>query len=458
MHITHYGAKTGVTGSCHQLTTENGKLLIDCGLFQGEEVCPLDIEFDVHDIDTLILTHAHIDHIGRLPWLLAAGFQAPIYCTLATAKLVPMMLDDALRLQLGLKRKDRQRVLKLIESLTVPVNYHTWHTVSHQRSVVADIRFQPAGHILGSAYVEVKLPTKEVIVFSGDLGPNNTPLLPDPEPPARADVLVIESTYGDGVHESIEHRAQRLKTLIKRSLEDGGVILIPAFSVGRTQELLFDIEAIIATQLNDLERREWSKIPIILDSPMAAKVTDHYREFKALWGEEAKTRLEAGRHPLAFEQCVTIDSHGDHQALVNRLQQTGEPAIVVAASGMCNGGRILNYLEALLPDARTDVILAGYQAKGTLGRKLQKGAKRVEIGNQNIKVSAHIHTMSGYSAHADKNELLQFIEGIPTKPKEIRIVHGDKEAQEALAGEIEQRGLAERVVMGVRAGPGKRRP
>ncbi|USH03274.1 MBL fold metallo-hydrolase [Grimontia kaedaensis] len=447
MHIIHHGAKTGVTGSCHQLTTEIGKLLIDCGLFQGDETRPLDIEFDVHDIDALILTHAHIDHIGRLPWLLAAGFKSPIYCTLATAKLVPMMLDDALRLQLGLKRKDRQRILKLIESLTVPVHYGVWRSVYHRPDCVADIRFQPAGHILGSAFVEVKLPSKEVIVFSGDLGPNNTPLLPDPTPPERVDVLVIESTYGDGVHESIEHRAQRLKALIDRSLLDGGVILIPAFSVGRTQELLFDIEAILATQLNESERREWSKIPVILDSPMAAKVTERYREFKALWSEEAKTRLEVGRHPLAFEQCITIDSHSDHQALVNRLKQTGEPAIVVAASGMCNGGRILNYLKALLPDARTDVILAGYQARGTLGRKLQRGEQQVEIDNKPIDVSAHIHTMSGYSAHADKNELLQFIEGIPTKPKEIRIVHGDEKAQEALAAEVERRGLAERVVM-----------
>ncbi|SKA69288.1 Metallo-beta-lactamase superfamily protein [Enterovibrio nigricans DSM 22720] len=233
MHIIHHGAKTGVTGSCHQLTTEKGKLLIDCGLFQGDEVRPLDIEFNVHDIDALILTHAHIDHIGRLPWLLAAGFSSPIYCTFATAKLVPMMLDDALRLQLGLNRKDRQRILKLIESLTIPVNYGTWHSVDHQSALVADIRFQPAGHILGSAYVAIKLPTEETIVFSGDLGPNNTPLLPDPTPPERADLLVIESTYGDGTHDSIEQRADRLKTLINRSLRDGGVILIPAFNVAQ---------------------------------------------------------------------------------------------------------------------------------------------------------------------------------------------------------------------------------
>lgn len=448
MHIIHHGAKTGVTGSCHQLTTENGKLLVDCGLFQGDEVRALEIDFDVQDIDALILTHAHIDHIGRLPWLLAAGFTSPIYCTSATASLVPLMLDDALRLQLGLNHKERQRILRLIQSLIVPVHYGTWHSIKRQSHLVADIRFQPAGHILGSAYVEVTLPTGERLVFSGDLGPSHTPLLPDPVSPERADILVIESTYGDGIHESIEARAQRLKALINRSLLDGGVILIPAFSVGRTQELLFDIEAIIATQLNEAEKQAWSTLPVVLDSPMAAKVTEQYRTFKALWGEEAKWRVEAGRHPLAFEQCITIDFHQDHQALVNRLKQTGEPAIVVAASGMCNGGRILNYLEALLPDARTDVILAGYQARGTLGRQLQQGLSRVEIDNQCIEVNAHIHTMSGYSAHADQADLLAFIQGIPTRPKEVRIVHGDHDAQEALANEIGKRGLAERVVMG----------
>lgn len=446
--LTHHGAKTGVTGSCHQLTTNKGKILIDCGLFQGDEVRPLDIDFDVHDIDALILTHAHIDHIGRLPWLLAAGFSAPIYCTSATAKLVPLMLDDGLRLQLGLARRDRQRILKLIASLTIPVGYHTWTSVNRDSDVVGEIRFQPAGHILGSSYVEVKLPTKEVVVFSGDLGPSNTPLLTDPRSPENADLLVIESTYGDATHETIIERADRLKALINRSLRDGGAILIPAFSVGRTQELLFDIESIIATQLEEFEKREWSKVPIILDSPMAVKVTEQYRTFKSLWSQEAKSRLKTGRHPLAFEQCFTIDSHKEHQVLVNRLKQSGEPAIVVAASGMCAGGRILNYLEALLPDHKTDVILAGYQADGTLGRELQQGSCAVMIGNKSVEVNAKIHTMSGYSAHADQTDLLKFIAGIPTKPQEVRIVHGDAKAQEALAKEIEVRGLAERVVMG----------
>ncbi|MBE1274981.1 MBL fold metallo-hydrolase RNA specificity domain-containing protein [Enterovibrio baiacu] len=457
MNIIHHGAKDGVTGSCHQLNTDQGKLLIDCGLFQGEDTKSLNIDFPVKDIDALLVTHTHIDHIGRIPWLLAAGFRGPIYCTEATAQLMPMMLDDGLRLQLGMKTRQRKRVLNLIRSLIRSIKYNTWTNIKRASasstiaSTIASIRFQPAGHILGSSYIEVDLPNGERVVFSGDLGPNNTPLLPDPISPERADVLVIESTYGDKTHESIASRAERLKTLINRSLHDGGVIIIPAFSVGRTQELLFDIENLLATSLTDDEKRTWSTIPVILDSPMAAKVTEQYRAFKTLWSQEAKTTLDSGRHPLAFEQCITINTHRDHIGLVNRLKQTGEPAIVIAASGMCNGGRVLNYLKALLPDKRTDVILAGYQARGTLGRNIQRGDKHVNIDGENIAINAHIHTMSGYSAHADRDDLLAFIEGIKNMPKEIRIVHGDKEAQEALGEVIEERGLAEKVVLAAKS-------
>ncbi|MGF1708917.1 MBL fold metallo-hydrolase RNA specificity domain-containing protein [Enterovibrio baiacu] len=457
MNIIHHGAKDGVTGSCHQLNTDEGKLLIDCGLFQGDETKSLNIDFPVKDIDALLVTHTHIDHIGRIPWLLAAGFRGPIYCTEATAQLMPMMLDDGLRLQLGMKTRQRKRVLNLIRSLIRPIKYNVWTDIKRASasytiaSTIASIRFQPAGHILGSSYIEVDLPNGERVVFSGDLGPSNTPLLPDPISPERADVLVIESTYGDKTHESIASRAERLKTLINRSLHDGGVIIIPAFSVGRTQELLFDIENLLATSLTDDEKRTWSTIPVILDSPMASKVTEQYRAFKSLWSREAKTTLDSGRHPLAFEQCITINTHRDHIGLVNRLKQTGEPAIVIAASGMCNGGRVLNYLKALLPDKRTDVILAGYQARGTLGRNIQRGDKHVNIDGENIAINAHIHTMSGYSAHADRDDLLAFIDGIKNMPKEIRIVHGDKEAQEALGEVIEEGGLAEKVVLAAKS-------
>lgn len=218
-----------------------------------------------------------------------------------------------------------------------------------------------------------------------------------------------------------------MNTIIDHALQDGGVILIPAFSVGRTQELLFDIEQLIHQR--DLS----SSLPIILDSPLAKRVTKTYRRFRKLWGKEAKQKLNNHRHPLAFEQFITVESHREHQALVNRLASTDEPAIVVAASGMCEGGRIVNYLKALLPDKRNDVLFAGYQAQGTLGRALQSGSHTVDIDNQPIEANAQIHTISGYSAHADQSDLLEFVTGIPTQPKAVHLIHGEKHAKQAFA-------------------------
>ncbi len=429
MQLIHHGGKNTVTGSCHELAFGDRSILIDCGLFQGPETDASTGSFSLEHIKALVLTHAHIDHIGRLPWLLAEGFEGPIYCTKATAELVPLMLDDGLKIQQGLNYEARKQVLEAICRLFVPVDYYRWIDVDTFRC-----RFNPAGHILGSAYVEIELPNQELVVFSGDLGPSNTPLLPDPTSPKKADYLVIETTYGDTQHDDVELRAQKLKEIIDRSLVDGGTILIPAFSVGRTQELLFDIERLIFEHQLDAD------LPIILDSPMAQKVTQSYRKFKSLWGEEAKQRLKMHRHPLAFEQCITVDDYKSHQSLVNRLASTGEAAIVVAASGMCEGGRIMDYLKALLPDEKTDVIFAGYQADGTLGKAIQQGNKTVWIDEDEVQVNAHIHTMSGYSAHADCDDLLNFIEGIPQKPKQIHLVHGEQGAKQVFANILRNKG------------------
>lgn len=445
MKFIHHGGKDTVTGSCHELRYDEQAILVDCGLFQGADARPLEIEFSISHIAALLLTHSHIDHIGRLPWLLAKGFDKPIFCTKATAELVPLMLEDGLKLQ-GLNRKQSERVLHRIRKLIVAVDYDSWFEIphldnrikqkDHDRPNTLFARFQPAGHILGSAYIEVKLPNDEIVVFSGDLGACNTPLLPDPRSPERADYLLIESTYGDREHENAATRAERLRTIINRSLEDGGTILIPAFSVGRTQELLFDIEQLIYQHKIDVN------IPIILDSPMASKVTRSYRHFKELWGEEAKQRLEDHRHPLAFEQCITVEDFRTHQRLVNRLSSTGEAAIVVAASGMCQGGRIMAYLKALLPDKSTDVIFAGYQANGTLGAELQAGKESVEIDDEEVKVNAQLHTMSGYSAHADREGLLAFVAGIKTKPKQIHLIHGEPKAKSQLANILSKHSIS----------------
>lgn len=430
MKVIHHGGKDTVTGSCHELYFgERSSLLIDCGQFQGKDAQPLHVNFPIHCISALILTHAHIDHIGRLPWLLAAGYSGPILCTPATAELLPIMLDDGLKLQLGMNKNKREQMLALVRRKTRAIEYGQWHRIAGNKNRSKEycyIRLNPAGHILGSAFIEVKLKNNEVVVFSGDLGASNTPLLLDPMPPKRADYLYIESTYGNRLHENVKSRAQRLRSIIERSLQDGGAILIPSFSVGRTQELLFDIEHLIhQSKLN-------TDIPIILDSPMAQNVTKLYRRFKKLWSKEAKLKVLSNRHPLAFEQCIQIEDYRSHQRLVNRLASTGEPAIVVAASGMCEGGRITSYLKTLLPDKRTDVIFAGYQAEQTLGSVLQRSPESVWIDNEEIAVNAQVHTMSGYSAHADKADLMAFISEIGNKPKEIHLVHGELQAKEPL--------------------------
>lgn len=464
--LLHHGGKNTVTGSCHELRIDQSGILIDCGLFQGKDsasdpISALNIDFDIQHIVALLITHTHIDHIGSLPWLLAAGFDKPIYCTKATAALIPLMLDDGLKLQLGLNSKQRKLILDKITTLIQPVEYGEKHSVetrgcytrepkseairgnetaitknsdlgSRSKAHSLTFSFQPAGHILGSAYIEIKLPNGEVIVFSGDLGPSNTPLLPDPIPPKQADYLVIETTYGDKQHDNVSTRSQRLEQIVERSLQDGGVILIPAFSVGRTQEILFDIERLIEHSIQTKTTSDdfWQQLPIILDSPLALKVTKQYERFKQLWNDECTEFDEnIDRHPLSFEQLITVDNHKEHTKLVNRLASTNEPAIIVAASGMCSGGRIMNYLQALLPHQQTDVILAGFQAYGTLGRELQEGEDHVYISNQKVKVNAQVHSMSGYSAHADQGDLLRFIEGIEKSPKKIFLIHGEPEVQ-----------------------------
>lgn len=425
MEVIHHGGKDTVTGSCHEIPLDIGHLLVDCGLLQGGEATQSEqvVRFPSKHLIGIAITHAHIDHIGRLPWLIASGFNKPIYCTPATSKLIPLMLEDGLKLQLGLSALQRDKVLSFIKRLIRPIPFKQWYRLGAKTY----LRFQPAGHILGSAYLEVKLPDNKIVVFSGDLGQYDTPLLPDPISPTRADYLYIETTYGDKNHDPAEQRAMRMAGIINHALTDGGTILIPAFSVGRTQELLFDIEQLIHQHNID------ANIPIILDSPLAEKVTKTYRQFKKLWGKEAKTRLDAHRHPLAFDQCITVSDHKQHSRLVNRLKVSAEPAIVVAASGMCEGGRIVNYLKALLPDERNDVIFAGYQAKNTLGREIQSGAIEVDIDGEKIEINAQVHTMSGYSAHAGQDDLMRFIKGIEPPPEEIHLIQGEDDAKHAFA-------------------------
>ena len=453
--FTHHGAVDGVTGSCHQLTLPDGQsVLVDCGLFQGAETSPdgaganqLEIGFALDKVRALIVTHVHIDHVGRIPYLLAAGYTGSIYCSEASALLLPLVLEDALKVGFTRNQALIQRVLGVLRQRIVPLPYKQWQTVIAGVPGLR-VRLSPAGHILGSAYVEMDAQLgpgqKQRVVFSGDLGAPYTPLLPAPKAPMAADVVVLESTYGDRNHEPRKQRRQRLQALCEHALGNRGTLLVPAFSIGRTQELLYELEEIIHRhrQRPAAPGLAWGEVDVIVDSPLAADFTAGYAQLKSHWDKEARRKLAAGRHPLAFEQLTTVADHAAHLRMVEALARSARPAIVIAASGMCSGGRIVNYLKAMLGDARHDVLFCGYQAAGTPGRDIQTHGPRggwVELDGQRFDIRAGVHTLGGFSAHADQSGLLNFIGRMHTKPKQVRLVHGDDEAKRTLAALLRQR-------------------
>ncbi|MBL4833203.1 MAG: MBL fold metallo-hydrolase [Pseudomonas sp.] len=497
--IEHHGAVQGVTGSCHQLwLSSQDSLLIDCGLFQGREssgkgasASNLAVEFALDSVRAMVATHVHIDHIGRLPWLLAAGYQGQIHCTKPSALLMPTVLEDAFLV--GVKRDKRlaARFIDLVAPRLRGHPYKTWVTLVEREDLICRIRFQRAGHILGSAYVEcdVHYPHEKRsrrIVFSGDLGAPHAPMLPAPKSPHKADVVVLESTYGNRLHENRRTRQARFQKVVEQALQDGGTVIIPAFSIGRTQELLYELEDIISRASGRNSRsilnpsqapsrpggrsyrytepdetgvtdgpvvnqnartsptKPWQKIPIILDAPLATRFTKLYRQLKPWWDAEALKRVTNGRRPLGFEQLLTVETHAQHQAMVNRLAQTKQPAIVITGSGMCNAGRVVNYLKAMLGDPRHNVVFVGYQARGTAGAQIQQYGPQggyVELDGQRFEIRAGIHTLGGYSAHADQAGLLSFITGMRHWPQQVRLVHGDDQAKATLARLLEERAV-----------------
>ncbi|MEF8729760.1 MAG: MBL fold metallo-hydrolase [Accumulibacter sp.] len=451
--ISHHGAVDGVTGSCHQLSLADGQsLLIDCGLFQGAETSRegasaerLAVNFPVGRVRALVVTHVHIDHVGRLPHLLAAGYRAPIICSEASAKLLPLVLEDAIKVGFTRERALAERFLEQIRRQIVALPYKEWQTVV-DGEVELRVKLSPAGHILGSAYVECELrqgSERQRIVFSGDLGAPHTPLLPAPQSPYAADVVVLESTYGDRCHDSRRDRRQRLQAVCEHAFGNKGALLIPAFSIGRTQELLYELEEIIHRnrQRAAAPGVRWEDLDIIVDSPLAADFTNGYMQLRQHWDAEARRKLAAGRHPLDFEQLTTIDDHATHLRAVEYLARTARPVVVIAASGMCSGGRIVNYLKAMLGDPRHDILFTGYQAAGTPGRDIQRYGPQgghVDLDGQRYPIRAAVHTLGGYSAHADQKDLLNFIGRMRRPPRQVRLVHGEESAKRALAAAIRE--------------------
>ena len=439
MQVIHHGAHEGVTGSCHQLMlTDKRSLLIDCGLFQGQDAKGRDetrIEFPLTGIQGLILTHVHLDHIGRVPYLIEAGYNGPIYCTPPTAKLLPLMLEDALRLGVTRNKRLIARFLQELKRLVRPMAYGKWHKIDGG----TEFRLIQAGHVLGSAYVEVQR-GEERFVFSGDLGSTHAPLMIEPKSPERADFLVLESTYGDRLHEGREDRCARLEAILCHTMENSGVTIIPAFSLGRTQELLFELNEIFHRVQSKCGCALLDTVDVIVDSPLSLRLTQIYDSMREYWSDEARQVLTYDDHPLVFDNLVSVDGHRDHLRKVNYLKTSKRPAIVIAGSGMCTGGRVTDYLKAFVEDPSADVVFVGFQGLGTPGRYIQDQSGWVKLDGTRFDIRCGVHTLSGYSAHADQKDLLRFVQGMESPPKAIRLVHGEPPAKEALGAKLKELG------------------
>ncbi len=422
--VIHLGGKDTVTGSCHLLRISGLHILVDCGLVQGSDTAAPMESWPVKPsrVDFVILTHAHIDHMGRIPELVRRGFRGEILCSPPTRLLMQPMLRDALSFS-DLERNEAERLLSTIDDLSWGFEYNE----SFHLKKGARFRLGRAGHILGSSFVKIEDGSGWSVIFSGDLGARDTPILPDPDKADGCDLLVLESTYGDRLHEDRRERTKRLGEVLERCLSDGGKVFIPAFSLGRTQELLYELDRL------SLDRKLGigTRIPVCIDSPLGIEVTGIYSQCREFWDREAKEILHRGDDPLNFEELYAVVRFRDHLEL---LHMDG-PVVIIAGSGMCTGGRIVNHLKAGLEDARNDILFVGYQAAGTPGRDLVRYGRRpggyVELEGERFPIKARVHVLEGYSAHADQAGLVEWARSMDGNP-EIRLVHGEKRAREGL--------------------------
>lgn len=437
--LNFLGAAQEVTGSCHLMETAGKRYLLDCGILQGEEGEDQKFDFDPAAIDAVILSHAHLDHSGRLPRLVRGGFRGSIHCTEGTARLLPILLKDALSLYLrdldyeNLRREragheplrpeyddlDVERTLDLCE----PVNYGVTQAVGPGLKLV----FHDAGHILGSAIVELHMgqgDTARTLVFSGDLGNPDTSLMPEPTQLRHADVVVMEGTYGDRNHRSFDDTIVEFEQVLAQAAADGGNILIPAFAIGRTQELLFQL----GLMYHQGKLNGWR---VYLDSPMGGAVTEVYDQMRQDWHARDRALMSEYRSRTLSEflPCLTITASVEESIALNRVKNG---AIIIAGSGMCTGGRIRHHFKHRLWQKNTHVVFVGFQAQGTLGRILVNGVKKIKLFGQEIMVRAKIHTLGGFSAHAGQQQLLNWAAAFTSNPR-FYLVHGEPEALQTLA-------------------------
>lgn len=442
MKITFLGAAGEVTGSQHLLETRDLRVLLDCGLFQGpraesrrkNETCVC----EPRRLDGVILSHAHIDHCGNLPRLYSLGFRGPLFCTDATADVAELMLLDAAKIQMEdaryLTRKlkpghppveplytpqDVEGLMKLVQ----PLHFHEWHKLAPDFR----LRFHPAGHILGAAVTEMEIrDAGEVkrVVFTGDLGRRDIPILVDPEPVQGCDVLITESTYGNRVHPAADDIKGELLRIIQGAIAAGGRVVVPAFSLGRTQQVVY--------YLNELfNEQRLPRIPIFVDSPLATRLTRVFRRYNQIMDEDVKRTIRHDRDPFGFETLTYTESQQQSMAL-NKLTGT---CVIISASGMCESGRIVHHLKHSVGDARNTVVLIGYQAPHTLGRQISDGRPYVRIFDREYPLKARVEKLEGLSAHADVHDFKWWFERMAADSHIGRafLVHGEPEAARALA-------------------------
>ncbi|NKB88106.1 MAG: MBL fold metallo-hydrolase [Acidobacteria bacterium] len=450
MQISFHGAASEVTGSCHLVETSAGRVLLDCGMIQGgkerHERNREPFGFDATTLDAVVLSHAHIDHCGRLPVLRKAGYKGPIYATPATIELVRILLSDSGHIQeedarwtikrLRKKGKDASHVKPLYtraEALQVldqfvAVDFDRWRALDG----LGRLRFIMAGHILGAAIVELELEDGDEcrhVTFSGDLGVEGARLLARPDRVECPEVLLIESTYGDRERDDTEDRTELLYEIVRDTVERGGKVVIPSFAVGRTQEML--------ARLNDLvESGRLSGVPVFVDSPMAVEATEVFTKFPDAYAKEARRLYCSGDAPMEFPGLRLVTRVEDSKA----INASRVPSVIISASGMCTAGRIKHHLKHEIGNPRSTVLFVGYQARGSLGRVIQNGTSPVRIHGDTFDVRARIEQIPGFSAHADRSALLDWYDGLGGNPQHTFVVHGDPDAAGALAKTLEERG------------------
>ena len=455
MNITFLGATKTVTGSNFLVEGAGKKFLVDCGMWQGKAEDELkntqEFQYDPKEIDFMLLTHAHIDHSGRIPKLYNEGFRNPVYAHKATCDLCALMLPDSGHIQeMESQWKNKKRLRKgepaippmytaedAARCLEIfkPVNYDEVIEITPE----IHVRYNDAGHMLGSSIIElwVKEGDKETkTVFTGDIGNNDIPLLSSPTMIEDTDYLVMESTYGSRLHMQNDKKAEIFLDVVSETLDNGGTVVIPSFAVGRTQEILYEVNKLKDENKDEEFRRKYKKLmkaPVYVDSPLAISATEVFRENTDLFDDETKAEILRGDNPLEFPGLKFTMTADESKA----LNQDETPSIIISASGMCEVGRIKHHLKHNLWNPKSTILFVGYQAPGTLGYSLVNGAKTVKIFGDEIAVNARIEYIEGYSGHADQEWLMNFIYSFIKKPKHIFLVHGEEESQDVLREKIE---------------------